>query len=390
MRIIYIADNYLDNNSGGSFANRAFINAFAEIADSLIMFYPDKSQNIRKYIHKKAVIKAIPKNKGNFRKLIDIYLGKINWYSKSFIANIKSFAPDIVVFDGSRSSVGLIEPIKLLGIKVITIHHNYEIEYFKGTPPPLLWRFPFMYYMEKAEYNAVRLSDLNLTLTVQDTELLKIHYDSNRNAKFAQLGCFESFPGSDNKNTISEKSNVNLAPNEDICFAITGSLSSYQTEISIVPFIKDIYPLLLGKFPNSRLLIAGRDPSIKIVNACKPFDSISIIPNPDDMQSIINQANVYICPTSVGGGIKLRIMDAFKAGLPVLTHVVSARGYDDFKNAGYLFEYEDQKTFEQSLEIILTKLNENNFDKRRIKELYDSIFTFEAGVSRLKELISEL
>jgi glycosyltransferase involved in cell wall biosynthesis len=105
------------------------------------------------------------------------------------------------------------------------------------------------------------------------------------------------------------------------------------------------------------------------------------------MQSVVDQAEVYICPVGVGGGLKLRIMDAFKAGLPVLVHAVSARGYDEFKKAGYLYIYDDQESFEESLKLLLSERSKGRLDKVKIKQLYCSIFSYESGARRLKELL---
>ena len=79
------------------------------------------------------------------------------------IPQIQEFNPDIVVFDNSITSAGLLKEIKKLGVKIITIHHNYELEYYRGTKPFIAWRFPFLYYLEEAERTAVQFSDLNLT-----------------------------------------------------------------------------------------------------------------------------------------------------------------------------------------------------------------------------------
>lgn len=391
MKVIYIADNFLDNNSGGSLGNRAFVNAFSEIADSSLLLYPDKGQNLRNYIHKKTIIKGISNKKSKLKKIIDIYSGNINWYTSSVLTEIKSYNPDIVVFDGSRSSVGLLKNIKALGIKVITIHHNYEIEYFKGSPPSILWRIPFMHFMKKAESEAVKNSDLNLTVTDQDTELLRMNYDPEGKAKIKKLGNFESIPSSYlyNENTNSQSITNNSYEN-NLKLVITGSLNSYQTEVSVIPFIKYIYPLLIKKLPNSQLIIAGRDPSIKLKAVCAQYSSIKLIPNPDNMQVVIDMANLYVCPISIGGGRKLRVMDGLKSGLPVLTHEVSARGYDEFKKAGFLFAYEDQNSFIESLDLLLSERSKGKLEKEKIKELYNSIFSFESGVRRLKEILNKL
>ncbi|WP_320054876.1 glycosyltransferase [uncultured Acetobacteroides sp.] len=381
MKILYISNNYLNGNSGGNYATRAFVNAFAEIADEILLLYPDKGQDIKKYVNNKIKYKGVSNNKNNIEKLFDIYIGKINRYTNVVITEIKKFDPDIVVFDGSRNSAGL---IKKINKKIITIHHNYEIEYYKDTPPSILWRIPFMYYIKKAEKNAVQLSDVNLTLTNQDIKLLKMHYDHNNTVKFKKVGCFECEKKNIVPNFLEKEQD-----NNSLVFAITGSLCDIQTVNPIIQFIYNYYPIILKKHPNSKLIISGKNPSNKIIKSCSKFpDSIILIPNPDNMQEVIHQADIYICPINLGGGLKLRIMDGLKAGLPVLSHVVSSRGYDDFQNVGYLFVYENKKTFTEMLEQLLLEREKGKLDKMKIKNHYSTLFSFESGVKRLRHILS--
>jgi len=387
MKIVYLSNNFIEGNGGGNFATRAFVNAFSEIANECILFYPDKGQNIKEFVSEKTILKGISNTNSNLVKLFKIYTGKINWYSTKVLSLIKTYNPDIVIFDGSRTSFGLIKKIKSQGKKVITVHHNYEIEYFKGTQPPFLWRIPFMFYMKIAERDSVILSDLNLTLTDQDLHLLQFHYDTQKVANIEKLGCFESDSTIFSYENIVDQNMLNLKNN--LCFVLTGSLGSYQTEISVLPFLENEYPELIKRFPQSKLIIAGSNPSNKLTTICSSFPSIELIPNPENMQEVIDQADIYICPTCVGGGLKLRVMDGLKAGLPVLTHSVSARGYDDFIKAGILYVYYDKNSFITNLEKIVAGIHINKFNKKMIQELYISLFSFDAGVTRLKKILED-
>jgi len=105
------------------------------------------------------------------------------------------------------------------------------------------------------------------------------------------------------------------------------------------------------------------------------------------MHAAISKANIYICPTSVGGGLKLRIMDGLKAGLPVLTHIVSERGYDEFKKAGVLFSYFNKGNFEENLINLMDLYNAGNIIKDKIINIYNSVFSYDAGVRRLKAIL---
>ena len=387
MKVLFITHHSLDDNSGGSFASRAYINAFSEIADSCMLLYPDEGISVAKFINKKCILKGIKYDRSNVGKVIDYYRGRIHRYTEVLIPQIHEFNPDIVVFDNSRTSAGMLKRIKKPGLKIITIHHNYEIEYYRGTKQFIAWRYPFMYYMKEAESTAVLFSDLNLTLTEQDKSLLQKNYDPLKTKKIEKLGSFESASFPPSKNTNDKNKILTIKP--DLCFAITGTLSSYQTEVSVMPFLENEYPELLKLLPDSKLIIAGHHPSNKMKNACAKYPSVRLIADPEDMEKIMIQADVYICPTCVGGGLKLRIMDGLKAGMPVLTHAVSARGYDEFCKANIMFVYDSKESFRESMNKLLIELNKGDLNNVLIKNLYNSEFSFESGVKRLKEILNQ-
>jgi glycosyltransferase involved in cell wall biosynthesis len=382
MNLLFITNHFLDANGGGSFASRAYANAFAELSDECVLLYPFRGESITEYIHPKYVLKGIGRHASSLRKLVDIYAGRIHRFSAAAIDEADRFSPDLVVFDNSRCSAGLIDEFNRRGIKTVTIHHNYEMEYYRGSPPNLLWRSALMFHMRNTERMAVRNSNLNLTLTDADIELLKWHYDQSGACSFARLGCFEY---AEQKLGPQKKPAKNAA---GLTFVITGNLGAHQTEVSLLPFLDELYPRLLTQCPEANLIIAGRNPSMAVTDYCGRFPSITLIPNPIDMTEVINQADVYICPTSVGGGLKLRVMDGLKAGIPVLTHEVSARGYEAFIEAGFLYAYSTIGSFSEQLNVLLTKLGNNELSAKYCLALYENNFSFRSGVDRLKLILS--
>ncbi len=382
MKILIITLHYLDQNSGGSFASRAFINAFANIADSSILLYPDRGISIREYIDSTCELKGIVDKRSKLKRGIDIYRGIIHRFNSNIVlTEIDLFNPDIVVFDNSRCSAGLIEKLKRRKKKIITIHHNFELEYYKGTKPNIVWRIPFMHYMKKAERRALINSDVNLTLTEQDSTLLLKYYSNGKKININYLGCFEY-------KTI--KSEELIKPkNKIIKIVITGNLSAIQTELCLVDFLENIFPDMEKKLRDFELIIAGRNPSNSIKKLCEDNSSIKLIENPLNMSYVIQNADIYLCPIFLGGGLKLRIMDGLKLGLPVLSHEISARGYDKFIESNCLFVYNSNSSFIVSLEKILLLINQEKMDNTKIQGIYNVLFSFEAGVFRLKKIFKD-
>ena len=383
MKVLFITHHYLHLSGGGSFASRAFINAFAELADECVLLYPDNGQSIKPYINDRVQLMGVRNKISNLGKIADLYIGRINRFYNILFPTVNKLQPDIVVFDNSLASSGYIKKLKKQNIKVITIHHNYEMEYYKGTPPNILWRVPLMYYIKKTEKEAVLYSDLNLCLTGSDIQLLKKNYDLSNQSVFEKIGIFEYKTNSNSVPIFNNKAN------ENIVFAITGSLSSYQTETSLFNFFNNYYPIILKLLPDSFLIVAGKNPSNKIKDICSQYSNIQLIPNPENMSAVISEADIYINPTNVGGGIKLRTMDGLKLGLPVISHTISSRGYEAFEKANILYRYDNKHQFEESLKKLIHLNKTENFNKNKILEIYKSLFSFNAGVKRLKDILRQ-
>ncbi len=374
MKVLIVTNHYLHGNGGGVYASRAYINAFSSLFPETTVMHPIKSGDTR-LLELMNSPKLIPVgyNKNKFAKFIDLVKGDIHRFQQQFITELERNKYDIVVFDNSKCSYRLIDIAKKSGAKVIVLHHNYEYEYNKDNSTWFLK--PFMLgWVKRCERDAIQESDLNLTITDQDSTLLKNAFGI-QNTRIQTLGCFEYKPFIDTQNeTVDIK--------EDI-FVITGNLSAHQTEASLTPWIKDYYPILKDIFPNAKLIIAGKSPSEKLSKLASSY-GIEVIASPESMEPILLSAKYYICPTSLGGGLKLRVMDGLKSGLPVVCHQVSARGYDKFSENNLLFVYGNEVEFREQLK----NLKEIPPVKTDIKTLYRSVFSFEAGVKRLKQILN--
>ncbi len=377
MNILFITHHYLSSNGGGSFASRAYINAFAEIADEMTLLYPIKEgENLFPGINKKVKTIPVEYNIPKWRKVFDLICGRVHRYYKVAPKFIKSKDYDVVVFDNSKTSFRLIDFAHKYGKKTIVIHHNFEYEYVRDNSKGLL-RFVGLFWTKKYEKEATCKSDLNLTLTKQDLHLLCNEFRNGNRDNFKVLGTFEYKPFVGCRINELEPGKIN--------FVITGNLGARQTEQSLIPWIQNYYPLIKDVFPNSVVTIAGKNPSERLRQICQTAQ-IQLIPSPKSMDPIMEKASYYICPIHLGGGIKLRVMDGLKWGVPVIAHVVSARGYDSFIERGCVISYTDKKGFYEALQ----QLKKINFHKNDIQDLYRLLFSYESGVKRVRNVLAIL
>lgn len=373
MRVLFIEYSFLKGNGGGIYAARAHINMFARLSSFMTLVYPSNSKDDIDGIcvNNIAEIYPIKDSRSFFGKVIDGFAGWFCRYSQLSQSLFDAKKYDVVVFDNSMASAYLIDLAKDRGLKVVTIHHNYQVEYFKGDGNPFTKPLD-IFWTKRHEGKSVRLSDLNIVLTPQDAELLSNHY--SKETHFGVLGVCEY-------EHLKEENLPNHIRGHN--YLITGGLSSRQNEISIIRWIERYYPILLSIDPLAKLTIAGRRPSAKLASIINSH-GITLIDSPLDMWPILLDSDFYICPVDCGGGLKLKIMDGLKAGMPIITHSVSARGYENMKENGVLFDYSDERSFVNAVSkaIQCTKSN------REVYSLYRSVFSFEQGLNRLKHLLS--
>jgi glycosyltransferase involved in cell wall biosynthesis len=90
-------------------------------------------------------------------------------------------------------------------------------------------------------------------------------------------------------------------------------------------FLGEIWPQILSARPSTRLVVAGSfGPSSQ--RALRPPPSVSFTgPLPDIVPSL-RRASLFVAPFRLGGGTKLKILEAGAAGLAVVSTAVGTRG----------------------------------------------------------------
>ncbi len=371
MKVLFVTYHYLHGHGGGIFSSRGFINAFAALSEKLTLLYPVKDGKTAEGLSARVRTIPVAYEKSRFRKFLDLLAGRLHRYFGLFDQVLAEGDFDTVVFDSCYASFRLLEKARKAGCRIIVTHHNYQCEYVKDN-----YRFPIrplmLFWTRKAEAAAVRESDLNLTMTQHDLSLLQRHYDRSGKAVFRVIGDFEyeSVPVSMDREPVS-----------DPVYVITGNLGMMQTELSLIPWLEEEYPVLLEEEPEAHVIVAGKAPTERILTECRKR-GVEVVDTPADMGAVLARGRYYLCPTSLGSGLKLRIMDGLKTGMPVLTHYVSLRGYEPFLDR-FVFSYADAESFRTALR----KMKSIPWNRAEIIRAYKEVFSFEAGVERLRKIL---
>jgi glycosyltransferase involved in cell wall biosynthesis len=105
-----------------------------------------------------------------------------------------------------------------------------------------------------------------------------------------------------------------------------GQLSYPPNTVAAELLIDQIYPRLKEIYPDCRLLLVGRNPSQPMQEAAKREPGIIVTGQVPDTRPYLAAASAMIVPLLQGGGTRLKILEAFAAGCPVVSTTKGAEG----------------------------------------------------------------
>lgn len=126
---------------------------------------------------------------------------------------------------------------------------------------------------------------------------------------------------------------------------------SWGPNVSAARFLaRTVFPLLSQRVPGVSLLIVGRDPppDVRALHG----GAITVTGSVPDVGPYLARASVLAVPLDAGGGTRLKILEAFAAGLPVVSTRVGAEGLA--AEAGTHYVQAERPEFAEALTDLLT------------------------------------
>lgn len=90
-------------------------------------------------------------------------------------------------------------------------------------------------------------------------------------------------------------------------------------------FVEEILPLIQRSVPEVKLLIVGRDPAPTIQDLGQ-VDGVHVTGKVDDVRPYYERSSVFITPLRLGGGTRLKILEAMSMEMPVVSTSMGCEG----------------------------------------------------------------
>jgi glycosyltransferase involved in cell wall biosynthesis len=101
-------------------------------------------------------------------------------------------------------------------------------------------------------------------------------------------------------------------------------------------FAAEVLPLVRAEHPAALFRVVGRNPSQALMESVKA-GGVEVTGFVDDVREELMRARAFVCPIRYGSGTRLKLFEAFAAGLPVVSTRLGAEGIDCVDGEHLLF-----------------------------------------------------
>ncbi|MDJ0600978.1 MAG: glycosyltransferase [Crocosphaera sp.] len=182
---------------------------------------------------------------------------------------------------------------------------------------------------------------------------------------------------------------IETVKNEDHTILFLGQLSYYPNKIAAELLIDKIYPKIKQNYPDCQLLLVGRTPTEKMLAISEKDSDIIVTGSVPEVQPYVASANVMVVPLLHGGGTRLKIVEAFASGCPVISTQKGAEGIEVIDGKHLLI----RDTIEEIIEGIEQLWSQPSLSlelRNNAYELVKQEYSWEANYERVKQAVKEL
>jgi len=391
MQVLYISQKpAFPVVDGGSFAMNRFFLDLNEAIETEIDYlsittkkHPISLESIPSHITKKTTIHTVELDTSI--KIIPLLVGffsalpynLLRYKQKEFINKIKALAAiknyNYIVLDGFYTTAYLHELSTFLDAKIIYRSHNVEHQ---------IWS-------ELAGITSNRWKRIFLNILAKKVKKyeISIHESVHTIAAICQTDAdfFNKF--SPTKVHVIPVSMPAVKPvtaitSNELCFI--GNFNWFPNVEGINWFIDNVFSTLQNEYPTLTLHIAGFGSRETLHTYTKK--GIVVHGSIDDVSTFIQTHGIFISPIFYGSGIKIKVLEAMNASVPVVLSQKSAEGINFPENSSSFNTKEEACS---QLRRLLENPTEIDANRKIMNEIIKTQFTQDIVIDQLKSILHD-
>jgi glycosyltransferase involved in cell wall biosynthesis len=230
------------------------------------------------------------------------------------------------------------------------------------------------------EYNKIRkfekkaLSDVDkiYALSENDVESMK-HLNVNlKNFSVIPIGVIDN-------GIINKKEDKN----KKLTLMFIGTLTWNPNNQGILWFVRNVIPKLNESGIEYDLYIVGKNPSDELKELCESYNNIFVTGYVNDVDEMYVKSDVMVVPLFVGSGQRVKIIESFSKGIPVISTSIGAEGLDCITDYNVVIADTDIEFVDS-----LRKMSDETFRKKiasNARKTFEEKYSLEAYISAFND-----
>lgn len=155
-------------------------------------------------------------------------------------------------------------------------------------------------------------------------------------------------------------------------------------------FAREVYPIIQRRLPKAHLTIIGKNPPQDFLQmAAEQPESITVTGYVPDLDPYMEEAAIMVVPVRAGGGMRVRILEAFARGMPVVTTTVGLEGIEAEPGVEVLVE-DAPETFASAVMGLLSNPGWQAQLAQRGRQLAVEKYDWQAVLGQLERVFQQL
>ena len=228
--------------------------------------------------------------------------------------------------------------------------------------------------LTRFEDKAVHCADELILLSKEDKFALGLE---DRNCNIIPIGV--NPPVRQKNYTNTKKNKINLL--------FVGTMTWSPNNEGIIWFLQNVMPLCKDE-SKYELYIIGKNPSETVAHLCKRFNNVHLLGYVESLDEYYDKCDVLIVPLFVGGGQRVKIIEAFGRGFAVISTSIGVEGlkYEDEKT---IMIADDASTFKEKIDSCISREKLKKIGNGG-KEVFDTQYSAAIVEKRINAVLNKM
>lgn len=113
---------------------------------------------------------------------------------------------------------------------------------------------------------------------------------------------------------------------EEASVIYVGGMNMFANRDAVMHFATRIWPAVLAQLPAARFIAVGQDPPSELLAMAESDPRVVATGRVPDIRPLVRGAGVFVVPLRVGGGTRLKVLDAMAMGKAIVSTSIGCEG----------------------------------------------------------------